>query len=160
MAVIVDTAQSGLRWKSASAFVIFGFVAIIAAGFLAAATASIPQRQILWAVAYLVLIVGIAQIGLGAGQAWLAQQPPRAPMLTAQFIAFNLGNAGVIGGTFADSPFVVDAGGLALVVSLILFVWGTRGSARNWLKTAYWILLVILIVSIPIGLILSHLRVG
>ncbi|WP_423058875.1 hypothetical protein [Brevibacterium linens] len=158
--MIVDTAHSGHRWKSASAFVIFGFIAIIAAGFLAAVTASIPQRQIFWAIAYLVLVVGIAQIGLGTGQAWLAERPTGTPTVTAQFVAFNLGNAGVIGGTFADSPLLVDAGGVALVISLVLFVWGTRGSTHNWLKTVYWILLGILIVSIPIGLILSHLRAG
>lgn len=160
MAVIVDTALSGARWRTASSFVIFGFAAIAAAGLLAAVTASIPQRQILWAIAYLVLVVGIAQIGLGAGQAWLAERPIGAPLLTAQFVAFNLGNAGVIGGTFADTSLLVDAGGAALVVSLILFVRGTRASTTSWLKTVYWILLVILIVSIPIGLILSHLRHG
>lgn len=98
MAVIVDTALSGARWRTASSFVIFGFAAIAAAGLLAAVTASISQRQILWAIAYLVLVVGIAQIGLGAGQAWLAERPIGAPLLTAQFVAFNLGNAGVIGG--------------------------------------------------------------
>lgn len=160
MAVIVDAAQLGPRWKSASAFVVFGFVAIVAAGLLAAVTASVPQRQILWAIAYLVLVVGIAQIGLGAGQAWLAARPIRTPLLAAQFAAFNLGNAGVIGGTFADSPLLVDGGGVALVIALALFVWGTRGSAKSWLQTVYWILLGILIVSIPIGLILSHLRHG
>lgn len=158
--MIVDTAQSGTRWKTASSFVICGFVAIAAAGLLAAVTASIPQRQILWAIAYLVLVVGIAQIGLGTGQAWLAERRNGAPLLTAQFLAFNLGNAGVIGGTFADTSLLVDAGGVFLIVSLILFVWGTRGSAKSRLKTLYWILLAILIVSIPIGLILSHLRHG
>jgi hypothetical protein len=160
LAVIANTVQPGLRWNSASAFVIFGFVAIAAAGLLAAVTASIPHRQILWAIAYLVLVVGIAQIGLGAGQAWLADRPTGVPVLTAQFLLFNLGNLGVIGGTFADSPLLVDAGGMALVAALLLFVWGTRGSLRSWLKSLYWILLGILIVSIPVGLVLSHLRHG
>lgn len=61
--MIIDTAQLGTRWKTASSFVIFGFAAIAAAGLLATVTASIPQRQILWAIAYLVLVVSIP-IGL------------------------------------------------------------------------------------------------
>lgn len=154
---------SGFRigWKTAAPFVLLGVAAVIAGGMVSAFTASTPTRQLAWLVAYLVLVVGVAQIGLGAGQAWLAVHPLGGALLTSEFLGFTLGNAGVAAGTMLSLPLLVDAGGILLVVSLALFLWGVRGSARGgWLRYLYRALVALLLASIPIGLVLAQIRAG
>lgn len=148
-------------WPASSAFVVFGIASVIAGGLISALFASNPDEQAAWLVAYLVLVVGVAQVGLGAGQAWLANREPRRSMVAVEFIAYNLGNAGVIVGTLVQQPFIVDIGGVALVVALVLLLWNVRGrGAGGWLRYLYWLLIAILAVSIPVGLVLSFLRHG
>lgn len=145
--------------RAASAFAILGFAAIVTGGLISAIFASSPTQQQSWTVAYLVLVVGVAQIGLGAGQAWLATHPPRTAVLATQFIVFNLGHSGVIVGTITDAPTLVSVGGSAIMFALLLFLWSVRSKSRwGWLRYLYLLLVVILIVSVPIGLILAHLR--
>lgn len=176
------------HWPAAAPFVLFGIAAIIAAGLICAVLASmlsgaahdiasmvppeqgssmlvsvpLAQYQVLaWLAAYLVLVVGIAQIGLGAGQSWLANRVPSRAVLAVEFAAFNLGNAGVVIGTLAEAPALVDAGGGALVIALLLFLWSVRSrGAGGWVRYVYWLLAAILIVSIPVGLVLAHVRHG
>lgn len=168
---LAEPADVGVRWRAAAPFVLVGTASVIAGGLLSAATATSPTRQLAWLVAYLVLVVGVAQIGLGAGQAWLADGPigGRAPsgwsgggwLLSVEFALFALGNAGVALGTLATVPVLVDAGGVLLVAALVLFLWGVRRSRRGgWLRYLYRALVVILLLSIPIGLLLAQLRAG
>jgi hypothetical protein len=158
----MSTAQpAGIRigWKTAAPFVLLGIAAVIAGGLVSALTATAPTRQIAWLVAYLVLVVGVAQIGLGAGQAWLAARPLGGGLLVIEFLGFTFGNAGVAAGTMLSLPILVDVGGVLLVVSLALFFWGVRRSARGgWLRYLYRALVVLLLVSIPIGLVLAQIR--
>jgi hypothetical protein len=158
----MSTAQpAGIRigWKTAAPFVLLGVAAVIAGGLVSAFTATTPTRQVAWLVAYLVLVVGVAQIGLGAGQAWLAARPLGGRLLAAEFLGFTLGNAGVAAGTMLSLPILVDAGGVLLVVSLALFLWGVRRPVRGgWLRYLYRGLVVLLLVSIPIGLVLAQIR--
>ncbi len=160
----MSTAQpAGIRigWKTAAPFVLIGIAAVIVGGLLSAVTATTPTRQIAWLVAYLVLVVGVAQIGLGAGQAWLAVHPLGGGLLAGEFLGFTLGNAGVAAGTMLSLPVLVDAGGILLVGSLALFLWGVRHSARGgWLRYLYRALVALLLVSIPVGLVLAQIRAG
>ena len=78
--------------------------------------------------AYLVLICGVAQAALGAGQGTLAVAPIRQRLLGAELFGWNLGNAAVIAGTLSNTNVVVYIGGAILVVVLALFVYGVRGS--------------------------------
>jgi hypothetical protein len=150
---------------SAWPFVVFGIASVVAGGAISAFTASTPTRQMAWLVAYLVLVVGAAQVGLGAGQARLASRPVASRTVALEFAAFNLGNLAVILGTFSSLPLLVDAGGILLVLSLVYFLWSVRGhSAREgtatsgWLINGYRVLIAILVISIPIGLVLAHIR--
>ena len=146
-------------WKAAAPFVVLGLVAVVAGGLYSALAASTPTRQGAWLVAYLVLVVGVAQVGLGAGQAWLAERRLGAGFLAAEFAAFALGNLGVATGTMLSLPALVDVGGVLLVVSLVLFLRGVWGSRRGgWLRWLYAALVAILLVSIPIGLVLAQIR--
>ncbi|UUL75173.1 hypothetical protein NG819_12555 [Pseudarthrobacter sp. Fe7] len=75
-------------------------------------------------------------------------------------VAWNGASAAVIGGTLAANPWVVDAGGLLLVVSLTLMLATVRGPGSRplWALWSYRALVVLIAVSIPIGLVLAHVR--
>ena len=76
----------------------------------------------------------------------------------AQLGAWNLGNALVISGTLAATPLVVDGGSVVLLVSLVLALLHSRRLRAGRLTFAYRVVLLIMIVSLPIGVLLSHLR--
>jgi hypothetical protein len=144
-------------------FLVIGTACVIAGGLVAAATAPNPSQHGSWAAAYLVLVAGVAQIGLGAGQAMFGGRTSPRTVL-AEIAGWNLGNAAVLAGTLAGVGLVVDLGGAALLVVLVLLLRGalTGGAAPSgrarWLLRGYCALLLVLIVSIPVGLVLG--RVG
>ncbi len=107
--------------------------------------------------AYLVLVVGVAQVGLGVGQALLATRTPAGRLVTAELLTWNIGNAAVIVGTLAGHVVLVYVGGALLFAGLVLFVLAARGSALHWQRTrwAFRLIVFILAVSIPIGLTLA-----
>ena len=167
-------------------FISLGMTFVVAGGLISAVTASVPSQRTAWLVAYLVLIGGAAQIGGGeavqtvpegacvvlhrrpivagcvrrcATMRTEADENPSRRRVLGELLAFNLGNAAVIAGTFLVQPYLVDAGGAAIVVSLVLFWRGARGRpGQGWLRYTYAILVAALIVSIPIGLALAHVR--
>lgn len=106
------------RIQLAAAFLLIGGVCVIAGGLTAAVTAPAPTEHASWAAAYLVLVAGAAQIGLGVGRAWLADRRPSPGRLVAELASWNLGNAAVIAGTLSSLTAVVDLGGGLLVVAL------------------------------------------
>jgi hypothetical protein len=79
---------------------------------------------------------------------------------------FALGNAGVVVGTLIDTVWLVDVGGALLVVALALMVWGVRAGVeavphrpQAWVVALLWlyrVLVVVLLVSIPVGLVLAR----
>ncbi|MDO5710133.1 MAG: hypothetical protein Q4P32_00120 [Micrococcales bacterium] len=140
-------------------FVGVGLAAVVAGGLIAAAIAHAPTEPLVWLVAYLVLVVGVAQAGLGIGQFWLADHLLTPARLWAQFTLYNLGNAGVIAGTLLNLPLLVDAGGVLLAVALIGFIVGSRGAGDlGTLRWLYRILIVLLLISVLIGLLLAQLQ--
>ena len=106
---------------------------------------------------YLVLVGGVAQVALGAGQALLAPRLPSRRLVAAEFAGWNAGNAAVLIGTLAGVAPLVDAGGALLVAALALLVHGTRGARghRSWPLHAFRLLAAVLLVSIPVGLLLA-----
>ena len=123
-----------------------------------AITAHAPSRALVWMVAYLVLVVGVAQAALGAGQAWLATSAPSARLVTLQCLLFNLGSAGVIAGTLMASAPWVTSGTVVFAVALLLFLAGTRGARTGGLSIAYRIGLGLLALGATVGVTLSLLR--
>lgn len=156
--------------SAALPFALIGGACIVAGGLTAAVTASAPSRVGAWSAAYLVLVAGVAQIALGVGQALLAA--PSRRLIVAEFVAFTLGNAGVVLGTVVGVPLIVDVGGIVLALALILFVAGVRGAAARGgpalgrgrrIRRVLWsyrVVLVVVLVSIPVGLVLAQLRSG
>lgn len=148
------TPESKLRWRAARPFVWLGIAAIIAGGLVAAAVAHAPIQKLVWMSAYLVLVVGVAQIVLGAGQAWLSERPPLLGWVAGEWVVFNLGNAGVIAGTLAGSFGWVAAGTVLFALGIALFLLGTRGVRSGWLL-GYRVLLGLVFLSSLAGLALS-----
>lgn len=145
------------RWTTSIPILVVGVLGILAGGLLSAAAAPSPTRHAAWAVAYLVLVVGVAQLCLGVGQAVLGERTPRWPVTVVEVVVFNLGNAGVLIGTVRETTWLVDAGGVALIIALVYFMLGVRGTTGlRWLRYLYWFVIVVLLVSIPTGLILAR----
>ena len=142
----------------AAPFLGIGGACVIAGGFTAAVTAHAPTENATWVAAYLVLVAGVAQIGLGAGQAWLADQRPSPRLLAGELITWNLGNGAVIAGTVSGVTLVLDVGGALLVIALALLLAAVRGPRwTGWPLVLYRALVVLVLVSIPVGLVLAEL---
>ena len=75
-------------------------------------------------------------------------------------MAFNAGCALVLAGTVAERLLVTDAGGALLVLALVSLFRGVGGASvrATWAVNLYRALITIVLVSIPIGLVLAHLR--
>jgi hypothetical protein len=152
------TAPPHERWIPALPFIALGAISIVAGGLVAAVTAIAPTRHATWTAGYLVLVVGVAQLGIGVGQALLAPKIPSSRLITAELLTWDVGNAGVIAGTLMNRVGLVDLGGVLLAVSLVLFILGARGHTgkNRWLLYLYRLLITIVLVSIPVGLIISR----
>lgn len=137
-------------------FAVIGTACVVAGGLVAAADAHAPSEHAVWAAAYLVLVAGVAQVAVGAAQAYLNARRPSRPVVVAELLGWNLGNAAVIAGTIAGFSAVTDVGGVLLIGALVLLLTGTRGGrAGSWLR-CYRILLTLVLVSIPIGLVIGQ----
>lgn len=138
-------------------FLTIGTAAIIFGGLFSAATARAANYHSAWFVAYLVLVVGVAQVALGLGQWWLASKPLSVALLVGELVIFNLGNAGVILGTVLASPLWVNLGSALLVLVLAGFAWAVLSPRRRggalW---AYWVLVVLLLASVGVGLFFAN----
>jgi hypothetical protein len=143
-----------------------GTLTAVVGGLVAGIVAHDPTEKPVWASAYLVLVAGLGQVGLALGRGLLAPRPPTSGSVARDFSVFALGNAGVVVGTLVDAVWLVDVGGALLVVALALMVWGVRAGVEAvehgprawvvWLLWLYRVLVVVLLVSIPIGLVLAR----
>lgn len=158
-----EAAQPSRPARDAVAFLAVGSVCVIAGGFLPAVTAPVASEHTSWAAAYLVLVGGVAQIGLGVGQAMFTARRT-APVLAIQLVGWNLGNAFVLLGTLLALGALVDLGGALLLVALSFLARGlSRGAApatgaRRYARRGYQLLVLVVLVSIPVGLVLARVR--
>ncbi|MDN5798366.1 MAG: hypothetical protein L0H79_21825, partial [Intrasporangium sp.] len=144
-----------------------GALCIIAGGLVAAVTSPMSLSHGSWAAAYLVLVAGVAQIALAAGQGMLAGQARAGRrLLLVEFAGWNLGNAAVIAGTLWSATWLVNLGGAMLVVALGALLVATRGGpgrtevarGRQVALLAVRALVALLLISIPVGLWLAYVR--
>ncbi|MEO6997868.1 MAG: hypothetical protein ABI112_07275 [Terracoccus sp.] len=156
-------------WAPYLPALVVGAVCIIAGGLVAAVTGPLALTHGSWAAAYLVLVAGVAQIALAAGQAMLALGAPHPAgrrLLLVEFVGWNLGNAAVIAGTLWSATWLVNLGGALLVVALGALLVATRGGpgrvevarGRRVALLTVRALVALLLVSIPVGLWLAHVR--
>lgn len=152
-------------------FAALGVACVLAGGFVSAAIAPAPTEHGAWASAYLVLVAGVAQVALGIGQAALIPRLASRRVVAAQLAGWNLGNAAVLIGTLLGIAALVDVGGVLLVAVLAGVALRSRGAKaahaaphpqqrtkQALLLYAFRGLLLLLLVSIPIGLVLERIR--
>lgn len=142
-------------------FGLLGLFAIASGGSLMAFTAKRPSRKTAWASAYLVLIVGLMQAGLGAGLYHLAPNAANSLVLVA-FGLFNLGNAGVLVGTIYKSrlAILVNAGAVFIAAAVLIMMQLIKNASPSWQLIVFYALIIIILVSMSIGLVLSRRRHG
>lgn len=148
------------RWDQRAAFkpfAIAGASAVVAGGGLAAAIAApSPTRHGVWAVAYLVLVLGVGQLVIGAGQALLAAPPPAPGAATVAAATFNLSGAAIVLGVVTDHVAVFDIGCALLFGVLVWLLYVVRRSPRrSWALWGYRAFIAALVVSIPIGMLIT-----
>lgn len=136
------------------ALLTLGALCVVLGGLVAAATGPLDWAKGSWAAAYLVLVMGVAQYVMG----WMHHDrgDRDAPGWT-QIAGWNTGSLLVIGGTLLATPLLVDLGSALLVLALVLAALATR-SRSGGVVLAHRVMLVVLAVSIPVGVTLSHLR--
>lgn len=81
---------------------IIGGSCVIGGGLLSAAMAPMTSYHSSWAVAYIVLIAGVAQAALGLGQAGLTDGTVPARVVRGELLRWNAGDAAVVAGTLLD----------------------------------------------------------
>lgn len=143
---------------------ILGGALVIAGGLVAAVTSPLGLPKGSWLAAYLVLVGGVPQYIVGrAAVAWRRERTGWSVLAL-----WNVGNAAVIAGSLLSQPYLVDAGGVLLIAALVALlgaVWRRQTPGIPALTTGAWRWLVIaalaiLIASVPVGLVLAHLRAG
>lgn len=128
---------------------------------MAAVTGPLRLDHGSWLAAYAVLVAGVTQYVFGVVQGVLAVRRPSSRVVVAELVAWNAGAVGVIGGTLARLPLIVDVSGLLLGLGLGLIIHAVRGTGGPaWARWTYRILLVVILVSILVGLVLAQLRAG
>lgn len=156
---------------AAMIMVALGSGCVLLGGLVAAATGPLRLENGSWLAAYLVLVCGVGTRMMGTART----RPTRSARSWIQLGCWVLGNAAVITGTVAATPIVVAIGVLPLLITLIIALLRTvpAGGDHNWsgpraeLRTgpgwrlwAYRGVLAVLLISAPIGVLLSYLRHG
>lgn len=145
---------------AARPFVAIGAVAVVVGGVAAAVTGPTGWARGSWVAAFLVLVMGVAQIGLGLGQAAFATRTRRRAV--GQVLAFNGATLAVIVGTLISAPPVVTVAGLILAGALGSFLVGRHSEPEVppafGGRQIYTGLVTFVLLSIPVGLALSWYR--
>lgn len=164
-----EAPEPGGALAPATVMIAIGVCCVVLGGLVAAMTDPLDLARGSWLAAYLVLVAGVAQCAMGQAR---SQGPNAAQALLwgwAHIVAWNVGNAVVIGGTFVGVPLVVDLGSMLLVTALAIALHAARpgtnsvarsiaGRAPSLSGWAYRVLLLVLIVSVPVGMTFAHLQ--
>lgn len=156
MPPVVSNRSAG--WRPAAPFMVIAALAVVGGGLVSAELAHAPTRHAMWLVAYLVLVVGVVQFGLGVGQSWLARALPSTALLVGECGLFNAGNVLVMAGTLAGHVTWVSVGALLLIAALALFFFGVRRASVRPLLHMYRVMLLLVGASALVGLLLATLR--
>lgn len=149
-----------LRLRRIAPLLLCGAVGVVGGGIAAAVTGPTDWVRGSWVAAYLVLVVGVGQIVLGAGQGLLARSAPPPRIVWLEWLLYNASAAVVIVGTLIHRPGVVAVGSVILLAALLMFAFALPlAKRRHHLGTLLFrAVLLVLIVSTPVGVILSLTR--
>ena len=132
----------------------------MAGGLVAAVAGPTNWERGSWVAAFLVLVAGVAQIGVGASQAHLGPAPTSASSTAVECALWNVACVATIVGSLVNNTVVVAIASAPLVAALVMSVRAVKGSGSRHpqLLLAYRLLLILLLVSIPVGITLSWIR--
>ena len=148
-ATMTSGERAGIAW---------GFACVALGGLVAAVTGPLELEKGSWLAAYLVLVAGLAQIVLAGQRQYFDAVAAGTTGFHLRVTLWAGGSLLVMAGSLAHAPFVVDAGGAALVVALAAALWNVRSARRRGLAQLAGAFYAVLLVSIPVGLVLAHLR--
>lgn len=153
------TPPAHVAWTHPAArpFAIMGAIAIIVGGFLSAVLAPVASYHGNWAVAYIVLVAGVAQIALGVGQATVLSGQIRSGAVITQLLLWNLGATATVIATVLDLSVLLYAAACAQIIVIISFLYLTRNGRKGRILLIVRVLSVILLISIPTGVVLQAL---
>lgn len=143
------------RW-----FLALGAFGVVAGGIVAAVTGPTDFERGSWVAAYLVLVVGVAQIALGAGLVWLPGSVPPSSRRLLLALGWNLAAIAVITGTLVSAPVLTSIGGVITAAALVGFALAV-GTSRPELSGWTWLyraLVLFVLLSTPVGLLLAWMR--
>jgi hypothetical protein len=147
----------GWARPAARPFVVLGGACVIGGGLVSAAAAPAASYHSSWAVAYIVLVAGVAQAALGLGQAALAGSGLDRRVLRFELAGWNVGNAAVVAGTLLDAAPVLYAGCALLVAALGLVLYAIRDARPGRALVTTRAVVALLLVSMPVGIVLQAL---
>ena len=157
-----EDAVIGRTWRESRAVVLLGTVCTVAGGLLAAVSRPLDIGLGPWASAFLVLVGGMAPIGLMVGQSLLATAPVPSHLRRGEFASWYAGVAATLAGAFVGGPVLTTLGAVLLAVALALFLAGTRSHDRR--RRFWWgmyrALIVVVLAGAPIGAVLAWVRQG
>lgn len=143
-----------------SVFLIVGSCFVVLGGLVAAVTGPLDLDHGSWAAAYLVLVWGAYQYLMGIGQKMLVRTPAPRRLVWGQVIGWNAGSASVVLGSLFETPGLVDAGGFLLLLTLASTLWVVRNADRRILAWSYRVVTAVLMLSVPIGSVLTRSTVA
>ncbi len=146
--------------------VIGGSACVLLGGGVAAVTGPLGLDKGSWLAAYLVLVCGVGTRAMGVMQSRSSGGSMPAGRSWLQLAGWLLGNAAVITGSLLGVAGIVDAGVPLLLIAVVIALIDTAravpvaapGSKNRLTLWAYRCLLVVLLISVPIGSALAHLR--
>lgn len=156
-----DLTLSADRWRALRPFAAIALLAVVVGGLVAALTGPLSWPDGSWAAAYLVLVVGVAQLVLAAGRVWLPEHLTATPSrLWVELAAWNLGSLAVLVGTMVESVSTVALGSLVLLGALASWAEAARRprEGHRLVATGYLLFLAFLIVSVLVGTAISVSR--
>ncbi len=141
-------------------FGLFGASAIILSGVFAAFSAHAPTHFALWSTAYGTLVVGVVQLCIAAALYYSARTISMRSV-AAVFLAYNVGNAGVLLGTYLDEAAstptaLVNIGGILISLSLLAILYLLRNRKPNGAMLAFYVVIIGTLICVPIGLLLAQ----
>lgn len=135
-----------------------GYSAVFVGGIIAALTSPLGITKGSWLAAYLVLVAGLSQLLLSHQQQLLLTPPRPARWLWTQLLSWMVGNALVIAGSLNGLPLLVGIGGAGLLLALLIALAHTTEAPIAWRAWALRLFYGAVIISVPIGITLAHLR--
>ncbi|MFC4105437.1 hypothetical protein ACFOX0_05730 [Micromonospora zhanjiangensis] len=160
--------RRGTHPSPAAVLAATGVCSVVLGGLVAAVTGPLELAHGSWLAAYLVLVGGVTQCAMGQAR-FRRPEVMRARGGWVQIGCWNLGSAVVIGATLAGQPVAVDLGSALLVIAVAIAFRAMRPGAGTAARPAtggmspltdlaYRTLLLVLALSIPVGMALSHVR--